>query len=221
MIQFENLSKTFKNGVVGVRQASGSFDDSGIHLIMGHSGSGKTTLLQMIALLQRPTQGTIMVDGSNVLEMSEKEHISFRRDHFGFVFQSFLLQDKLTALENVMLPMLAKQTLSFAEMQEKGEHLLEIVHLKERMQHCPPALSGGEQQRVAIARALANNPKYIFADEPTGNLDQESENSILELFRTLSEQRCIVIVSHNPVTESYAKQIFDMTSGELSVRGVL
>ena len=218
MIKFQNLSKTFKNGVVAVKQASGNFSDNGIHLIMGHSGSGKTTLLQMLALLQKPTQGNIIVDDNDILEMSEKEKIQFRRDHFGFVFQSFLLQDKLTALENVMLPMLAKEGVSFAEMKEKSEHLLEIVKLKERLHHHPHELSGGEQQRVAIARALANEPKYIFADEPTGNLDQESENSVLELFHVLSDQRCIVIVSHNPYVEKYAQRIFDMTSGELCVR---
>ncbi len=218
MIKFENLSKTFQNGTVGLRNVSGSFADTGIHLIMGHSGSGKTTLLQILALLQTFDGGDLCIDDLNIANLREKQKLEFRRDHFGFVFQSFFLQEQLTALENVMLPMLAQNCMSLDAMMERGEILLKQVQLENRTRHYPRELSGGEQQRVAIARALANDPKYIFADEPTGNLDEESENHILEIFQMLSATHSIIIVSHNPITEKYANAFFDMKDGVLSRR---
>lgn len=218
MIRVTNICKTYNGCIKAVTNVNADFIEKGISLIMGHSGSGKTTLLQILALMQSPDEGKIEVDSIDITKLSLKEQTVFRRDNFGFVFQSYLLHNKLTALENVILPMYAINGKSFNENKKRAEELLEMVDLKDRTDHYPKQLSGGEQQRVAIARALANNPKYIFADEPTGNLDVDNERKILSIFSELAVDKCVIMVSHNNVVEDYANSIFDMNSGILSKR---
>ncbi len=218
MITINNLNKIFDNGVVGLKNINCSFKDNSFNLIRGHSGAGKTTFLQIMALMQSPSNGEILVDKKNILQLSNKEKTIFRKENFGFIFQSYLLHEKLKAIENVMLALYANHGINDKEAINRSKELLELVGLKNRMDHYPNELSGGEQQRVAIARALANSPKYIFADEPTGNLDEENEVMILDLLKMLSNNHCIITVSHNVLTEKYADNIFDMSAGELFER---
>jgi putative ABC transport system ATP-binding protein/lipoprotein-releasing system ATP-binding protein len=163
--------------------------------LVGASGAGKSTLLYTLAGLERPERGTVQFDGADVYSQSERNLARLRNTKFGFIFQAYHLLPELTAIENVMLPAL----IGGASKDAAAEAALERVGLKERLQHLPAELSGGEQQRVAIARALINNPEVIFADEPTGNLDSNTGRSIMELLLNLvSEQRkTLVVVTHD------------------------
>ena len=167
--------------------------------IMGASGAGKSTLLQILGTLLTPDQGSLRIDGTDVLSLSSKALSAFRNSSIGFVFQAHHLLPEFTALENVMIPCLigGKGT---KEARERAEELLSAVGLSERTSHKPSQLSGGEQQRVAIARALANSPAIIFADEPSGNLDSTTKKEIHSLFFSLRERfgQTIVIVTHDP-----------------------
>lgn len=215
MIILENVEKKFENGIVGIKNINAKFKDKSVNLIVGHSGSGKTTLLQSMALLTSVTKGKVIFDNINANNFNNKEQVLFRRKNLGFIFQSYFLHDKLTALENVILPMYANYNISTSEIIQRGKDLLELVGVSSRENHYPKEMSGGEQQRVAIARAMANNPRYIFADEPTGNLDEENELKILSIIKNLSKEKCIVIVSHNKVAEEFADEIFEMQSGTI------
>lgn len=215
MIILENVEKKFENGIVGIKNINAKFKDKSVNLIVGHSGSGKTTLLQSMALLTSVTKGKVIFDNINANNFNNKEQVLFRRKNFGFIFQSYFLHDKLTALENVILPMYVNYNISTSEIIQRGKDLLELVGVSSRENHYPKEMSGGEQQRVAIARAMANNPRYIFADEPTGNLDEKNELKILSIIKNLSKEKCIVIVSHNKVAEEFADEIFEMQSGTI------
>ena len=174
--------------------------------IIGTSGSGKSTLLNILGMLDSPTSGKYYLDGVEVGHMKESERTETRKGKLGFVFQSFNLLTKLTALENVALPMI------YAGMDKKSRNeraaaLLSSVGLGDRMDHLPSELSGGQRQRVAIARALANNPAIIMADEPTGNLDSKSTIDVMNIFRGLyDEGRTIILVTHEPEIATYASR---------------
>lgn len=163
--------------------------------IVGSSGSGKSTLLGLLAGLDMPTRGEIAIAGKTLSQMSEDQRAMLRAEHVGFVFQSFQLLESLTAIENVMLPLELEGKVSA---RSRAEELLKRVGLSERMQHYPKQLSGGEQQRVAIARAFASNPTILFADEPTGNLDSKTGESIIELLFQLNSEEAttLVLVTH-------------------------
>ena len=218
MIQVKNINKTFDNGVVGLKNISCTFYDKSFNLIMGHSGSGKTTLLQVASLMLKPSSGSIIIDDIEAISLKPYKQTIFRRDNIGFVFQSYLLHPQLSALDNILLALYANENITDTQAKDKAFELLDQVGLSDRASHKPKELSGGEQQRVAIARALANNPKYIFADEPTGNLDEENEKKILEILMELKKEHCIVMVSHNIIAEKYADRIFDMSQGEVTER---
>jgi len=190
--------------------------------IMGPSGSGKSTLLNVIGALDRPTSGKVVVDGCDLSTLGDAELAMFRRKTMGFVFQTFNLVPRLTALENVMVPMVA-EGLPPSERRKRALELLELVGLKDRAHHRPTELSGGEQQRVAIARALANNPKVILADEPTGNLDTKNKEVVMELLRKLNRElrTTIVVVTHDPEVAAKCGRIVYLRDGRVEREEVL
>lgn len=218
MIEVENLIKVYKRGkieVIAIRDISLRIDNKDFIALLGPSGSGKTTFLHLLAGIDYPTAGKIIVDGEDITRFNEKKLIEYRRNKIGMVFQFFNLIPTLNALENVMLPM------KFAgwkkeEARRRAENLLELVGLKNRMKHYPDEMSGGEQQRVAIAIALANDPPIILADEPTGELDTETGEQIVGIFKFLNEEgKTIVIATHDERIASLAKRRLKMVDGKI------
>lgn len=202
--------------IVALNKINIKFEENKIYVIMGNSGAGKSTLLQNIGLLDNLTSGDIIIDGTHISKMTEKEKANIRRDKIGFIFQSFYLNPYMKAYENVMLPLLLNKSLTNADKKEKAIKLLNEVGLKDRINHFPKELSGGEQQRVAIARSLANGPKIILADEPTGNLDRKNEELIMKIFKKLkNHNKCIIIVSHNEKIKEYADEVIYMKDGNI------
>ncbi len=181
---------------------------------MGRSGSGKSTLLHQLGLLDVPTAGEVIMDGSNLMSFSEKQKSAFRLEKLGYVFQSYALLPELTALESVYLPLMLSN-ISKKEYIKEASEMLKKVGLENRLHHLPKELSGGEQQRVAIARALVNNPMILFADEPTANLDSESSKIILELFRKLNKEsgQTIIMVTHEPNDKKYVDRVIWLKDG--------
>lgn len=183
--------------------------------IIGPSGSGKSTLLNLIGCVDKPTSGTVKIDNIEASKLREKGLARVRNEKIGFVFQQFFLLPTLTALENVELPTLFNQHKRVRKKQLAKE-LLETVDLKNRINHLPSQLSGGEMQRVAIARALINSPKILLADEPTGNLDSKNAYTIIDIFRKLNrEGLTIIIVTHNLELAKSAEKVFEIRDGRL------
>lgn len=209
VIDIQGITKTYVNGKLSVPVLYGidlQVNKGEFVSIMGPSGSGKSTFMNILGCLDRPTTGSYRLNGDEVATLSDDELAFVRNKQIGFVFQSFNLLTKLTALENVALPMI------YAGMDKKSRNeraaaLLSSVGLGERMDHLPSELSGGQRQRVAIARALANNPAIIMADEPTGNLDSKSTIDVMNIFRGLyDEGRTIILVTHEPEIATYASR---------------
>lgn len=216
MIQVKNLKRTYE-GVVPTQALRGiNFEvQAGEFLaIMGRSGCGKSTLLHQLGLLDTPTNGEIVIDSKNVLEFSDQQKTEFRLKKLGYVFQEYALLPELTVLESVYLPLMIQGT-EKNEYLKKAAEVLEKVGLKNRLNHLPAELSGGEQQRVAIARAIVNNPKILFADEPCANLDSESSKTVLELFYELNKKigQTIVMVTHEKEDEKYVKRVIYLKDG--------
>ena len=186
-------------------------------IVMGPSGSGKSTLLSIIGTLDRPTRGKVIIGGVDVTSLSEDELVLFRSRKLGFVFQSYNLIKNLTALENVMLPMLLSKIYRVKEAEEKARELLKLVGLEKHAHKFPRQLSGGQQQRVAIARALANDPELILMDEPTGNLDLRSSAQVVSLVKWLNEVygQTFVIVTHNPELLEIATRVLYIRDGRI------
>lgn len=184
--------------------------------IVGSSGAGKTTLLTILGTLDKPTTGEILFNNENITSLSEKKLAAFRNQHIGFVFQFHHLLPEFTALENVCIPAFINKT-GKKEAETKAMELLDLLGLKHRSEHKPSELSGGEQQRVAVARALINNPKVIFADEPSGNLDSENAQHLHELFFTLRDnlKQTIVVVTHNETLANMADRKLVMKDGNI------
>jgi putative ABC transport system ATP-binding protein len=181
--------------------------------VMGPSGSGKSTLMHLLAGLDRPTEGTVYIEGDDVTKMKDKELTTLRRERVGFIFQAFNLIPQLTAEENIVLPL----TLGRRPANGNLTTLLEQVGLTDRAHHKPTELSGGQQQRVAVARALITEPAVVFADEPTGNLDSKSSNDILELLRKAATDRgqTTVMVTHDAHAASYADRVVFLDDGKI------
>ena len=215
ILSVQKLSKSYRSGeqtLDVLRAVSFSLEEGSTCAIVGPSGSGKTTLIALCAGLERPASGTIILDGKDLGLLDENELARLRNRHVGFVFQSFQLIPTLTALENVMVP---------AELQgqnharSRASELLEQVGLKERFDHYPVQLSAGEQQRVALARAFINRPKILFADEPTGNLDAETSETVIRLLFELNQVvgTTLVLVTHNADLANHTGRIIQLRGG--------
>lgn len=191
-----------------------SINSAEIVSIVGSSGAGKTTLLTILGTLDRASSGEILFDGTNISSYNEKKLAAFRNQHIGFVFQFHHLLPEFTAIENVCIPAFINKT-SKKDAETKALQLLDLLGLKERANHKPSELSGGEQQRVAVARALINNPKVIFADEPSGNLDSENAKNLHQLFFKLRDElkQTIVVVTHNESLANMADRKLVMKDG--------
>ena len=216
IVEVINLKKTYMLGKVPVQALNGvnlKVNEGDFLAILGPSGSGKSTLLHLIGALDRQTEGKVLIEGVDISTLDDGQLADLRRK-IGFVFQYFNLIPRLTARENVELP-LAINGLGRSERRKKAEKLLEIVGLKNRMNHKPTELSGGEQQRVAIARALANDPKLLLMDEPTGNLDSKTGEEIARLVKRLNEEEniTIILVTHDESMTRVANRIAHIRDG--------
>jgi putative ABC transport system ATP-binding protein len=217
IIEVLDLEKTYHMGDVGVQALKGvsfSVKRGEFVGIMGYSGSGKSTLLHMVGLLDAPSAGSILIDGLDVLSLSEQEKTMFRLNRFGFVFQDYALVQELTALENVILPSVA-MGIPLERCMESGSEVLSDVGLGERTEHLPSMLSGGEQQRVAVARAIVNKPDILFADEPCANLDTVNSKHVLELFREINREKeqTVMMVSHEEWHMEYFDRLIRLKDG--------
>lgn len=211
MIIAKNLVKKYDT-TCALKDASFTIEKGDWANIMGPSGSGKTTLLNLIGCLDSPTSGSLLVNGIETTKLGQKERTRFRRENIGLVFQQFHMIPHLTAIENVMIA----QYFHSIEDEKEAKEALVRVGMDHRLHHLPSQLSGGEQQRVCIARALINQPRIILADEPTGNLDKNNEEAVLDIFRKLhSEGRTIVIVTHNPEIGEIGDKIIQISHGEV------
>ena len=216
MLEIKNVSKTYGQGtakVVALSNVSFRVDEGDFIAIMGPSGSGKSTLLNVIGGLDYLSSGEVVLDGKRIDNLDENDFVDIRRNKIAYVFQQYHLLPSLTALENVMLPLIF---CGLGKGEEKGLEILKEVGLGGRTEHKPSQLSGGEQQRVAIARALVNSPSLVLADEPTGNMDQETGKEILGLFQQLNKDgRSIIMVTHNPDIAQHAKEIIVLQDGRI------
>ncbi len=217
IIKTRDLKKSYTLGKVEVQALNGvdsSIEQGEFIAIMGPSGCGKSTFLNMIGMLDTPTSGEIYIDDKDVTEMNRSARAEYRLKHIGFIFQFFNLFNELTAIENVMFPMMLNKK---PDHKERAKELLNIVGLGERLHHLPSELSGGQQQRVTIARSLANSPKILLADEPTGNLDTRSSVEIIELFRKLNMEQgqTIVMVTHSLEIGEKADRIINFRDGKV------
>lgn len=218
VIQIKDLRKTYRMGVEVVHALDGvdlTIERNEFVAIMGASGSGKSTLMNILGCLDKATSGTFELQGRPTHKMGAPDLAKVRNDEIGFIFQTFELLARQTALKNVMLPMLYSKRNMFAA-KKRAVHALERVGLADRMGHRPNQLSGGQRQRVAVARALVNDPSLLLADEPTGNLDTKTTDEIIDLFRQLhAEGQTIVIVTHEEDVAGYAERIVRLRDGKV------
>jgi putative ABC transport system ATP-binding protein len=221
LVELRNVSKIYRLGDEEIRaldDVSLDIEEGEFISIIGPSGSGKSTLMHILGCLDTPTRGTIKLDGLKIEKASSRELASIRNRKIGFVFQFFNLLPKLNVVQNVELPMIYSGV-SGKERRRCAHAALEAVDLSNRARHRPSQLSGGQQQRVAIARALVNNPRIIFADEPTGNLDSHTGESILKLFLRLSQEgRTIVLVTHDPEIAAVTPRRIEIRDGKIAIR---
>ncbi len=219
MIIIKKLQKKFKSGdteLVALKDISFEIPSGQFLAITGRSGAGKSTLLYQISLLDQPTGGEILIDKLNVADLDESQRVEYRRDNFGFIFQDYALLPTLTAVENVMLPLIMQkftQTQAF----DKATLALRRVELEDKLNNLPSQLSGGQQQRVSIARSIVHSPKILFADEPTANLDTESSLRVLDIFKKLNkdDNLTIVMVTHELEYAKLAERDIELLDGKI------
>lgn len=220
MLEIRNLKKSYQMGTSTVQALNGvnlSIEKNQFLAVMGSSGSGKSTLMNILGCLDTPTEGSYVLNGKEVSSMDDDELAKIRNYHLGFVFQSFNLLPRLSALKNAALPLLySSDKQNQTDRENRSRELLERVGLSKRMNHKPAELSGGERQRVAIARALINNPDVILADEPTGNLDSTTADEIMALFTELHHHgQTIIMVTHEPTIAEYAQRVIRLKDGRI------
>lgn len=216
LIEGKNIHRTFITGDVETQVLKGidlAIQKGEFVAIMGKSGAGKSTLMYQLSVLDHPTKGAVLIDGVDVSQLPESEQTEFRLHTLGYIFQDYALAPDLNATENVMLPLLMKGE-NWDEARDKAVTVLESVGLKNKEKNLPSQLSGGEQQRVAVARAIASNPKIIFADEPTANLDSVSGQAIIDLLGSLNKKgQTIVMVTHEKEYTKYCNRLIEMEDG--------
>src|SRR3989338_758009 len=219
MLEARNLNKTFKSGdekIVAVNDLSFFVPAGQFLTVTGRSGSGKSTLLYQLGLLDMPTHGAVLIDGVDLVAVSEKERTTIRLNDLGYIFQDYAILPSLSALENTMLPLLM-QGYSFNDAEVKARKALAKIGLSDRENNLPSELSGGQQQRVSIARAIAHDPKIIFADEPTANLDSETSDTVLKVFLELNKQgQTIVMVTHEEGYAHLSHRTITMVDGSIT-----
>jgi putative ABC transport system ATP-binding protein len=220
MIEITDLRKTYRMGNVEVNALDGvtlGIEKGEFLGIVGASGSGKTTLLHMLGLLDQPTSGKIVIDGLDVLTLTDYEKTMFRLYKLGYVFQDYALVPDLTVMENVSLPAMLRQDRTEEQIRKDSYGILQKIGLCDRRDHLPRELSGGQQQRVSIARAMVNKPDILFADEPCANLDSENSRMVLDLFREINEdmKQTIVMVSHEDWHKDYFHRIIQLKDGKI------
>lgn len=220
MINIKNISKIYNIGsekLTVLDDVSLNIEKGEFVAIVGPSGSGKSTLMNMIGGLDRPSRGEVIIEGEDISKFKDKKMSKFRNEKIGFVFQSFNLEPTLTALENVMMPLMIAGV-SDKEMKWKAKSVLEALGMGDRMKHKPTELSGGQRQRVSIARALVNDPKIILADEPTGNLDSKSGAAAMDMLTSFKKKGyTIVMVTHNMEEARYADRVIKIKDGKVEV----
>ncbi|AIU69188.1 hypothetical protein TEU_01890 [Thermococcus eurythermalis] len=216
MIEAHNIEKVYEFGKVrALRGINLTFEDGKFYIIAGASGSGKTTLLNILTGIDKPTKGRVLIDGRDITEMKEKELRRYRLENFGIIFQFFYLVPYLTGLENVLLPM--KYSKKIKNPEERARELLKLVNAEHLADKLPEHMSGGEMQRIAIARALANKPRYLFADEPTANLDWENKMRIWRLLREINEKEGVTVIASTHEREffEFADVLIILRDGEV------
>ncbi len=217
LININKYYRTKKDTIHILKNVNINFKSGKFYAIMGKSGSGKSTLVNILGLLDNFDSGDYILDGQSVLSLTDREKSKIRNQKIGFVFQSFYLNSKITALENVLLPTMIVNGIKFNTKKQNAINLLNKLGLQERINHLPSQLSGGEQQRVAIARALINNPQILIADEPTGNLDSENEKEIFKLLQNISKEgKTVIVVSHNNLIKNYCDELYEINDGTIT-----
>ena len=220
VLEIKDLIKNYyhkEKKIEVLKSLSYNFEKGKFYGIMGHSGSGKTTLFNIIGTIDKEYNGNILVNSKNISSLNDEDMASLRNLEIGFVFQDFFLDEGLTALENVMVTIIINENIPKEEREVIAKKLLKEVGMEDREKHFPKELSGGEKQRVAIARALSNNPNILLCDEPTGNLDEETENKIFALLKNLSKSgKCVIVVSHSNEVKSYADVMLYLKDGKLN-----
>lgn len=220
LIELRDIRRVYDLGEVQVhalRSVTLDIDLGEYVALIGPSGSGKSTLMNTLGCLDRPTQGSYLLDGHEIATMSRDERAIIRNQKLGFVFQNFNLLNRTSALENVELPLMYSRGISVRARHERAREMLDKVGLGDRYHHHPSQLSGGQQQRVAIARALVNRPAILMADEPTGNLDSKTSREVIRLFRELNEEQhiTVILVTHDQNVAKNAKRVLVMRDGEV------
>jgi putative ABC transport system ATP-binding protein len=218
MIKAQNIVKTFKNGSVETQVLKGvslQINQGEFIAIMGKSGAGKSTFMYQLGLLDHPTSGDVIIDDVNATQLSHDDRTRFRLQNLGYIFQDYALVPELTAIENVIVPLLMMGKTDI-EATDIARASLARIGLSHRENNLPSQMSGGEQQRVSIARAVAHNPKILFADEPTANLDNVSSESVMEVFKSLHNQgQTIIMVTHEPEYTAYCDRVVYLSDGQI------